>query len=83
MRDAWYRKMSEDYTHVTPGTKPNNHGGVPFVGGKFDKDGMKKCFSAMLYVLVTLALFICRFFKFDDLFRELSKKLKEAPEDQT
>jgi hypothetical protein len=37
----------------------------------------------MLYVLFTLGLFICRFFKFDDLFSELSKKLEKAPEKQT
>jgi hypothetical protein len=79
--DAWYRELSEDYAHITPSTKPNIHGGVPYVGGKFDKDGMKKCFGAMLYVLFTLALFICRFFKFDDLFDELSTKIKKVPEE--
>lgn len=79
--DTWYRELSEDYTHVTPGTKPNNHGGVPYVGGKFESGGMKKCFGAMLYVLFTLGLFICRFFKFDDLFDELNRKLGSVPED--
>jgi len=33
----------------------------------------------MLYVLVTLAMFVARFFKFDDLFDEISGKLRKDP----
>lgn len=43
---------------------------------------MRKCFGSMLYVLVTLAMFVARFFKFDDLFGEISTKLqKDDPND--
>jgi len=81
--DKWYSEMSESYTHITPDTQPNFHGGSAFVGGKFEKEGIKKCFGALLYVLVTLALFVCRFFQFDDLFAEIKGKLHKLPDDLT
>jgi hypothetical protein len=81
--DKWYREMSESYTHVTPATQPNFHGGVAFVGGKYEPDGVKKCFGALLYVLSMLAMFIAKFFKYEDLFAELSGRLRGVPEDQT
>jgi len=81
--DNWYREISEGYTHITPTTKPNFHGGIAFVGGRFEPEGIRKCFGSMLYVIVTLAMFVARFFKFDDLFDEISKKLRKAPDDQT
>jgi hypothetical protein len=68
----WYGALSESYTHITPQTQPNFHGGAAFVGGKIEKEGMSKCFGDLLYVLVMLAMFICRYFKFDDLFDEIS-----------
>ena len=80
--DKWYREMSEGYTHITPDTQPNFHGGYGFVGGRYEKEGAQKCFGAMLYVLVTLALFVARFFKFDDLFDEIDRKMRRTPADQ-
>ena len=80
--DKWYREMSEGYTHITPDTQPNFHGGVAFVGRRCEKEGMKRCFGAMLYVLVTLAMFVARFFKFDDLFDEVSRKLRKERNDE-
>jgi hypothetical protein len=67
-------------THITPDTRPNFHGGSPFVGGRYEKEGVTKCFGALLYVSVTLAMFVARFFKFDDLFEEISKKLRLSEE---
>jgi hypothetical protein len=75
--DEWYRELSEDYTHVSPETLPNFHGGAPWVGGKFETEGMRKSFGALCYVLIFVGLFICKHFKFDDLFAELSSKLRE------
>jgi len=40
--DKWYREMSEGYTHITPDTQPNFHGGAAFVGGRYEKEGMQK-----------------------------------------
>jgi hypothetical protein len=74
--EEWYRDMSEGYTHVTPQTQPNFHGGVAFVGGKYEKDGARKCFDGMLCVLGVLAMYVARFFKFDDLFAEISNGVK-------
>jgi hypothetical protein len=73
--------MSEGYVHISPDTQPNFHGGSAFVGGRYEEEGVKKCFEAMLYVLLTLAMFVARFFKFDDLFDEISRKMRKAPED--
>ena len=81
--DKWYREMSEGYSHITPDTQPNFHGGYAFVGGRYEPEGMRKCFGSMLYVLVTLAMFVARFFKFNDLFDEISKKLRQVPDHQT
>jgi hypothetical protein len=76
--EEWYKELSEDYAHITPTTKPNSHGGIPFVGALYKSEGMKKCFDALLYVMTFLSLFICRYFKFDDLFEELSLMLRES-----
>jgi len=37
----------------------------------------------MLYVLVTLAMFVARFFKFDDLFDENLRETAEGPDGLT
>jgi hypothetical protein len=81
--DKWYKEMSEGYTHITPDTKPNFHGGSAFVGGRYEKEGLTKCFAAMLYVLLMLAMFVARFFKFDDLFDEISRKMRNESDAQT
>jgi hypothetical protein len=78
--EEWYREMSEGYTHVTPATQPNLHGGAAWIGGKYEEKGAEKCFGALLYVTTMLAMFVCRFFKFDDLFKEISAKLREEEE---
>jgi hypothetical protein len=75
----WYQERSAGDTHITPNTQPNFHGGAAFVGGRYEKEGMRKCFESMLYVSVTLAMFVARFFEFDDLFKEISGKLRKEP----
>jgi hypothetical protein len=34
--EQWYREMSEGYTHITPATQPNLHGGAAWVGGRYE-----------------------------------------------
>jgi hypothetical protein len=75
--EEWYQEMSEGYTHITPATQPNFHGGAAWVGGRYEEKGAEKCFGALLYVVTMLAMFICKFFTFDDLFKEISAGLKD------
>jgi hypothetical protein len=75
--DDWYRELSENYSHPTPMVRPNEHGGSPWVGGKYDRDGAGSCYGRTMYALTMLAMFVCRWFKFDDLFEEISKGLRE------
>jgi hypothetical protein len=79
--EEWYREMSEGYTHVTPATKPNFHGNEAWVGGKYEEKGAEKCFGALPYVTTMLAMFICQFFRFNDLFKEISASLKVGDTD--
>lgn len=79
--EDWYKELSEGYTHVTPDTQPNFHGGLAWVGGKYETEGMKKCFGKLLYVLTFLGFLICKYFKFEDLFAELDQKLRKSTDD--
>ena len=79
--DDWYRELSENYTHPTPGTRPNEHGGLPWVGGKYEYEGLKNCYGRLMYVLAMLSMFICRWFKFDDLFKEIADNLGEREDE--
>jgi hypothetical protein len=72
--DEWYSRLCEDYTHVTPSTKPNLHNdlGKAFVGGTFQKQGLEKSLGELATALGITALMICAFFKFADLSKELN-----------
>ena len=74
--DDWYKELSEEYTHVTPDTKPNFHGGASIIGGQFKKEGAAKCFEELMYVLSMLSMIICKYFKFDDLLDEITSKVR-------
>lgn len=80
--EAWYRKMSESYSHITPQTEPNMHGGAGFIGGKYEEAGVKETLGALLYVLTYLAMYICRYFQYDDLFESISKQLRTTTLDE-
>lgn len=78
----WYSALSEN-THVNPGTRPNYHNDERrrMCGGIFQKKGLDEVMNTLGEILVYLALFITRFFKFDDLFEELCEltRGKEGP----
>ena len=76
--EDWYQELSENYAHITPRTSPNMHGGSGWVGGKFEKEGLKKALGSLLYVLTYLAMFICRYFQYDDLFGSISANLRTS-----
>jgi len=72
--DEWYSRLSEDYTHVTPAMKPNAHdnAGQGYVGGTYQRSGLENALGELGTVLGVTSLMICAFFKFDDLFAEIS-----------
>ena len=70
----WYSSLTEQYTHVTPNTKPNLHNdhGLPYAGGILQPAGLALSLDVLATVLTFAALPICRYFKLDDLLKELS-----------
>jgi hypothetical protein len=79
----WYSDLCEKYVHVTPGTQPNKHDDTSgFVGGKYQEAGFKKALEGLTGITSVLALLICRYFKFDDLFDQI-KRAAGSNEDDT
>lgn len=72
----WYGDLSESYIHITPQTKPNQHSGRAWVGGAFQKEGAQKVFGELATVLCNIGLVTCKWFKFDDLFKELAGDIR-------
>lgn len=69
----WYSDLSENFTHITPQTKPNLHNDErPICGGIFQKSGADRSLAALATVLGMLSMFVCKYFKFDDLFDQIS-----------
>ncbi len=74
----WYGTLCEKYTHVTPNAKPNFHNDErPRCGGFFQEKGLDEVLGNLATILGFLAMFVCRFFDFDDLFKEISSMLKD------
>ena len=72
--EDWYARFCETYTHVTPQTKPNMHnaGGRGFAGGVYQPEGLKRTLGELATVLGSVSMIICQYFRFSDLFEELS-----------
>lgn len=78
--DDWYSRFCESYTHVTPQTKPNMHNtyGRAHVGGVYQEQGLDAALGELATVLTSVAMIVCRYFKFSDLFDEISTLLRSA-----
>jgi len=78
--ENWYSRFCETYTHITPETKPNmhNNAGQPYAGGVYQLEGLTRALSELGTVLGAVALIVCKYFKFDDLFEEVCR-IVEAP----
>ena len=77
--DDWYSNLCEKYTHVTPKTRPNFHNDQqPMCGGFFQQKGLDEVLGRMAGVLGFLSMFVCRYFKLDDLFHDISSMLRAA-----
>lgn len=74
----WYSSFCEKFTHVTPATKPNSHNdeGRSIVGGIFQPGGLSFSQGELATVLVSVALPVCRYFNFNDLFDELVEAVR-------
>lgn len=79
----WYSEFCEKYTHVTPDTKPNEHGeDGPMVGGVVRDEGTRKSIEQLTYVLSDTAILVCSFFDFDNLFSDIEKLLYQVKAEQ-
>jgi hypothetical protein len=78
--DDWYSRFCETYTHITPQTKPNMHNtyGRAHVGGVYQEHGLDAALDELATVLTSVAMIVCRYFKFFDLFDEISTSLRSA-----
>jgi hypothetical protein len=70
----WYSRFCESYTHVTPETKPNMHNdaGLPFAGGVYQADGLRKSLGELGTALGVVALMISKYFALEEMFNEIS-----------
>jgi hypothetical protein len=78
--DEWYKDMSEEYTHVTPETVPNTHGGQPWIGVKYEKAGEDETLGALMSVSMWLGMFVCHRFGFNDLLDDIVGKMTISSE---
>jgi hypothetical protein len=76
----WYSKFCEEYTHITPNTKPNLHNDVDLgiVGGVFQKRGFEYSLDQLATLLYVTGAMICAYFDFDDLLAEMKSYLSDA-----
>ncbi len=79
----WYSSLCEKYTHVNPGTKPNLHNdeGLPHAGGVLQPAGLVNSLSQLTTVLGFIAMPVCKYFRFDDLFEELCRAVRSDASD--
>jgi hypothetical protein len=75
MDATWYGNLCESFTHVTPQTKPNHHteGLNGHCGGMFQEQGLESSLEQLLNTLGPISMMICKYFKYDDLFDEISE----------
>jgi len=78
--DDWYSRFCESYTHVTPHTQPNVHNalGQRFVGTCYQPEGYAKALGELATLLGGVAMMVCKYFKFQDLFDELQRHARGA-----
>ena len=76
---AW---LCESYTHVTPQTRPNMHNtrGQAYVGGVYQAEGLNNALGELATVLASVAMIVCGYFEFPDLFSEISTFVRSANE---
>jgi hypothetical protein len=76
----WYSKFCEEYTHVTPNTKPNLHNDIDLgiVGGVFQEKGLEYSLGQLATLLGITGMMICAYFNFDDLLAEMDSFISDV-----
>ncbi len=75
---AWYSDLSERYTHVSPTISPNKHNPEKAIaGGVFQVGGLELALQELTEISCGLALMVCRYFDFSDLFSQITHQLRE------
>lgn len=77
MNGSLYANLCEAYIHITPMTKPNKHieGISGHVGGMLQLEGIDKSLEQLLNTIGPIAIMVCKYFQYDDLFQEIDKQL--------
>ncbi len=80
---AWYSRLSENYTLVHPGTRPNVHNpdSIANAGGCIQEDGFRVVICDLTNVCSYVALFASQYGRLHDLFYELREGLEEIGDD--
>lgn len=78
MDQAWYSKLCESYTHITPGAKPNNFNehNRNVCGGMIQEGGVEAALDQLTSIVSMVSLFYCRYFELDDYFELIVKDAK-------
>jgi hypothetical protein len=78
--EDWYARFCEEYTHVTPRTRPNMHNanGQAHVGGVYQEEGLTTTLGELATVLASVAMLVCGYFKLNDLLAEITAIVKAA-----
>jgi len=78
--EDWYTRFCEGYTHISPTSNPgmHNEAGRGISGGVYQPKGLQLALDELANVLVPLALFVSKFFKFEDLLSELTCNIEKT-----
>jgi len=78
MDGEMYSNLCESYTHITANAKPNMHNSMKLsvCGGRIQPDGISKALEELVHIVVAIAMYVCMFFKYQDLLKEIGDQLK-------
>jgi hypothetical protein len=75
--DKWYAELSEKYTHITPDTQPNLHGGKAWIGARYEETGAKEVVISLMRILTHLCVFAGPYMHLVDLSKEIGERLRK------
>lgn len=75
----WYSEFCENYTHVTPQTRPNLHNASEQanVGPAYELRELQSVLDELSTIVASVAMIVCRYVKIDDLFDEIEIIIRE------
>ena len=79
----WYSRLSEEYIHVHPGTRPNVHNDQARAnaGGSVQEEGFRTVIRELTLVCSFIALFVSQYGGLKDLFGNLTEALNDLKDD--